>query len=206
MPAELIKLYEENTERRKVEQVVDILRDGGIIVLPTDTIYALACDMFNARAIEKVRKLRGAKSKGFNFSIICHDLSNISEYAKVDTPTFKLMKKALPGPYTFILNASSKVPKIFNAKKKTVGIRVPDSNVARYIVRVLGNPLISTSIHDDDIHEYATDPELIFDEFKNLVDAVVDTGYGDVYPSTIIDITGSEPVVVREGKGELDIL
>ena len=206
MAAEFIKLYQENPERRKIEHIVNILRDGGLIIYPTDTIYGLGCDIFNAKALEKVRRLKGVKGKGLNFSFICHDLSNISEYAKVDTPTFKLMKRALPGPYTFILPASSNVPKILNASKKTIGIRVPDNDIPRYIVHELGNPIITTSIHEDNAHEYATDPELIYDEFQSLVDVVIDGGYGDVMPSTVIDCTTGTPELVREGKGSWEDL
>lgn len=206
MAAEFIKLYQENPERRRIEQIVSVLRDGGLIIYPTDTIYGLGCDIFNAKALEKVRRLKGIKGKSLNFSFICYDLSDISQYAKVDTPTFKLMKRALPGPYTFILNASSSVPKILNASKKTIGIRVPDNNIPRMIVQELGNPIITTSIHEDNVHEYATDPELIFDEFHNLVDIVIDGGYGDVTPSTVIDCTQGEPELVREGKGPIDDL
>jgi tRNA threonylcarbamoyl adenosine modification protein (Sua5/YciO/YrdC/YwlC family) len=205
--AELIQIHPQNPERRKIQQVVEVLRQGGVIIYPTDTIYGLGCDIFNARALERVKRIKGLKGKGLNLSFICSDLSHLSEYARqVDTPTFKLMKRALPGPYTFILESSSRVPKILNASKKTIGIRVPDNNIPREIVKELGNPIITTSIHDDAIHEYATDPEVIYDEFKNLVDIVIDGGYGHVQASTIIDCTGDEPVVVREGLGSLDIL
>ncbi len=204
MAAEFIKLYPENPERRKIEHIVDVLRNGGLIIYPTDTIYGLGCDFSNAKALEKVKRLKGIKSKSMNFSFICHDLSNIAEYAKVDTPTFKLMKRALPGPYTFILPSSSSVPKILNTSKKTIGIRVPDNQIPRMIVRVLGHPIITTSIHEEGVHEYATDPEAIFDDFQNLVDIIIDGGYGEVEPSTIIDCTGDDPVVVREGMGSLE--
>lgn len=206
MAAEFIKLYPENPERRKIEQIVEVLRNGGLIIYPTDTIYGLGCDIYNVKALDKVRRLKGVKGKGLNFSFICYDLSDISQYAKVDTPTFKLMKRALPGPYTFILNASSSVPKILNASKKTIGIRVPDNNIPRNIVQALGNPIITTSIHEDNVHEYATDPELIYDEFQNLVDIIIDGGYGDVTPSTVIDCTQGEPELIREGKGQLEDL
>lgn len=206
MPADLIKLYQENPDERKIERVTSVLKNGGLVICPTDTIYALCCDVFNNRALEKLQRLKGGKGKGLNFSFICYDLSHISEYAKVDTPMFKLMKKALPGPYTFILNASTKVPKILNAKKKTIGIRVPDNNIVRNVVQMLGNPLISTSIHDDDVHEYATDPEEIFDQFQNLVDVIIDAGYGDITPSTIVDYTSDYPEIIREGKGDTSIL
>lgn len=188
-------------------EVVDVLRNGGIIIYPTDTVYGLGCDIFNQKAIERIRLIKGIKGKNLNLSFICYDLSHISEYTKrLDTPTFKLMKKALPGPYTFILESSSKVPKILNVKKKTVGIRVPDNNIPREIVRELGNPIITTSIHDDEIHDHATDPEIIFDEFKNLVDVVIDGGFGEVHPSTVIDCTSDMPEIVREGIGDISII
>ena len=206
MRTELIKLHEENPDNRKIDRVVKTLKKGGLIILPTDTIYALSCDVFNSKALEKLKRLKRSKAKHLNFSFLCYDLSHISEYAIVDTPTFKLMKKTLPGPYTFILKASSKVPKILNAKKKTIGIRVPDNNIPRMLVRTLLNPIISTSIHDDNIHEYATDPEEIFNEFQNQVDIVIDGGFGDVKPSTVIDCTSEEPTITREGKGDISII
>lgn len=207
MTAEFIKLYEENPERRKIVEVANVLRDGGVIIYPTDTVYGLGCDIFNQKAIERIRLIKGIKGKHLNLSFICYDLSHISEYTKhLDTPTFKLMKKALPGPYTFILESSSKVPKILNVKKKTVGIRVPDNNIPREIVKELGNPIITTSIHDDDIHDHATDPEIIYDQFVNQVDVVIDGGFGDVHPSTVIDCTGSEPIIVREGIGDINLI
>lgn len=207
MAAELIKLYPENPEERKIQHIVDVLRDGGVIIYPTDTVYGIGCDLFNNRAIDKLKLIKGIKGKDLNLSFICHDLSQLSEYAKhVDTPVFKLMKKCFPGPYTFILESSSKVPKILNTKKKTVGIRVPDNNIPREIVRFLGNPIISASIHDvDDIVDYVTDPSLLFDEFENLVDIVIDGGYGGNQPSTVINCVGDEPEVVRYGLGEIDI-
>lgn len=204
MAASFIKLYEENPEENKIRQIAKVLKQGGVIIYPTDTVYGLGCDIFNSKAIERVRQIKGIKGKVLNLAFICYDLSHIAEYAKhVDTPIFKLMKKALPGPYTFILESSAKTPKILNLKKKTVGIRVPDNNIARNIVRELGNPIITTSIHDDDIHEYATDPELIYEEFKNRVDIVIDGGYGDVKASTIVDCSNGIPEVVREGKGDI---
>ena len=207
MKAEFIKLYQENPERSKIEHVVSVLRKGGLIIYPTDTVYGIGCDIFNHRAIERLRLFKGLKSKQLNLSFICYDLSHISEYTKhLDTPVFKLMKRALPGPYTFILASSSKVPKILNTKKKTVGIRVPDHSIPREIVNSLGNPIITTSIHDDDIHDYLTDPELIYEEFKNKVDIVIDGGAGGVHPSTIIDCTEGEAEVVREGLGDISII
>lgn len=207
MAAEFIKLYKENPERRKIVEIANILKSGGVIIYPTDTVYGLGCDIFNQKAVERIRQIKGIKGKHLNLSFICYDLSHISEYTKhLDTPTFKLMKKALPGPYTFILESSSKVPKILNVKKKTVGIRVPDNNIPREIVKELGNPIITTSIHDDEIHDHATDPELIYEDFKNLVDVVIDGGFGDVHPSTVIDCTGSEPIIVREGMGDVSLI
>lgn len=207
MSAEYLRIYPENPEANKINRAVEILRNGGVIIYPTDTVYGLGCDIFNLKAVERLKQIKGGKSKGLNLSFICYDLSHISEYTKhLDTPIFKLMKKALPGAYTFILKASSKVPKIMSAKKKTVGIRVPDNNIPREIVRELGNPIVTTSIHDDEIHDYATDPEIIYDEFKNKVDLIINGGYGNVEPSTIIDCTSGFPEVVREGLGDVDII
>ena len=207
MEAEFIRLYPENPERKKIEEIVKTLRAGGVVIYPTDSVYGLGCDLFNTKAIDKIKRIKGIKGKEINLSFICYDLSHISEYTKhLETPTFKLMKKALPGPYTFILESSTKVPKILNAKKKTVGIRVPANNIPREIVHELGNPIITTSIHDDEIHDHATDPEIIYDQFKNLVDVVIDGGFGEVHPSTVIDCTGNEPVLVREGLGDINIL
>lgn len=206
--AEFIKLYEENPRIELINSIVRTLKAGGVIIYPTDTVYGLGCDIFNSRAIERVKQLKGIKGKHLNLSFICYDLSHISEYTKhLDTSTFKLMKRALPGPYTFILESSNKVPKILNASKKTIGIRVPDNNIPREIVRELGNPIITASVHDEDaVHDYITDPEVVYEEFKHKVDVVIDGGYGGVFPSTIIDCTGAEPEVTREGAGSIDIL
>ncbi|GAB4236148.1 MAG: L-threonylcarbamoyladenylate synthase [Ekhidna sp.] len=207
MSALFLKLYPENPELKKIQHVVSILKEGGLVIYPTDTVYGLGCDIFNQRALDRLVRLKGIKGKSLNLSFICYDLSHISEYTRhLDTPIFKLMKKALPGPYTFILESSSKVPKILNVKKKTVGIRVPDNNIPREIVRELGNPIITTSLHDDEIHDYLTDPEIIYEEFKNQVDVVIDGGPGGVHASTVVDCTGSQPEVVREGLGDLSIL
>ena len=207
MTAQFIILYPENPEQKKIASIANILRDGGVIIYPTDTIYGLGCDIFNQKAIERIRHIKGIKGKDLNLAFICYDLSHISEYTKhLDTPTFKLMKKALPGPYTFILESSSKVPKILNVKKKTVGIRIPDNNIPREIVQELGNPIITTSVQDDVMPEHANDPELIYEEFKKLVEVVIDGGYGQVYPSTVIDCTGSQPEVTREGIGDINII
>lgn len=202
----LIRIYPENPNPKAIEQVVDVLRNGGIIIYPTDTIYGLGCDITNHKAIEKICQIRGIKPEKANFSFICHDLQNISEYVKpIDTSVFRLIKKALPGPFTFIFNASNNVPKLLSSKKKTVGIRVPDNSIAMEIVRQLGNPILSTSIRDDDdILEYSTDPELIHEKFEDKVDIVIDGGYGGNIASTVVDCTTGEFTVLREGKGKLE--
>ncbi len=200
----LVKLYEENPSQRILDQVVEVLRNGGIVIYPTDTLYAFGCDALNVRAVEKICALKGIDPQRNNLSIICYDLSDISEYARVDTATFKLMRKNLPGPFTFILNTASTLPRIYK-NKKTVGIRVPDNNIIREIVRQLGNPVMTTTVrdHEDEIVEYATDPELIHEKWGNVVDIVVDGGYGGLEPSTIVDCTTHLPEIIRQGKGEL---
>ena len=205
--AQFIKIYEDKPNEAAIARVVKVLQDGGLVIYPTDTVYGLGCDITNTKALERIAKIKGIKLEKANFSFICHDLSNLSDYVKqIDTATFKILKRALPGPYTFILPGNSNLPKDFK-KKTTVGIRIPNNSIALEIVRQLGNPIVSTSIHDeDDVIEYTTDPELIFEKWQNLVDMVVDGGYGDNMGSTIIDLSGDEPVVVREGKGSLDIL
>ncbi len=202
-----VKIYDENPNPKEIQKVVDILRNGGLVIYPTDTVYGLGCDITNTKAMEKVAQIKGIKLAKANFSFVCNDLSHLSDYTKqIDTPTYKILKRALPGPYTFVLPGSTSLPKAFK-KKKTVGIRVPDNNIARTIVAELGNPIVSTSIHDDDdVLEYTTDPELIFEKWQNLVDVVIDGGYGDNHASTVIDLTGYEPEVLREGKGSLDVL
>lgn len=204
--AQLIKIYPENPNEKEIDKVVKVLRAGGLVIYPTDTVYGLGCDITNSKALEKIAKLKGVKLEKANFSFICHDLSNISDYVKqIDTATFKILKKALPGPYTFILPGNNDLPKDFK-KKKTVGIRVPDNSIAREIVKKLGNPIVSTSIYDEDeILEYTTDPELIFEKWQNIVDLVVDGGYGDNEASTVVDLSGFEPEIIREGKGSIDI-
>lgn len=205
--AEFIKIYEDKPNEAAIKKVVAVLKDGGIIIYPTDTVYGFGCDITNSRALEKLAKIKGVKLEKANFSFVCSSLSNISDYVKqIDTATFKILKRALPGPYTFILPGNNDLPKEFR-KKKTVGIRVPQNNIALQIVEMLGNPIISTSIKDeDDVIEYSTDPELIFEKWQNKVDLIIDGGYGDNIASTIIDLTGDEPEVIREGKGSLDIL
>lgn len=205
--AQFIKIYEDKPNEAAIAKVVKVLRDGGLVIYPTDTVYGLGCDITNSRALEKIAKIKGIKLEKANWSFICHDLSNLSDYVRqIDTATFKILKRALPGPYTFILPGNNNLPKEFK-KKTTVGIRVPDNNIILEMVRQLGNPIVSTSIRDDDdVIEYTTDPELIFEKWQNLVDVVIDGGYGDNIGSTIIDLSDYDPVVVREGKGSLDIL
>lgn len=205
--AQFIKIYEDKPNEEAIAKVVKVLRNGGLVIYPTDTVYGLGCDITNTKALERVARIKGVKLEKANFSFICSDLSNLSDYVKqIDTATFKILKRALPGPYTFILPGNNSLPKEFK-KKTTVGIRVPDNNIVLEIVRQLGNPIVSTSIYDEDeVIEYTTDPELIFEKWQHLVDLVIDGGYGDNMASTIIDLSGDEPVVVREGKGSLDIL
>jgi len=205
--AQFIKLYQENPNPREIEKVVKVLKRGGLIIYPTDTVYGLGCDITNIKALERVAKIKGVKLEKSNFSFICEDLSNLSDYVKqIDNSTFKLLKRALPGPYTFILPGAKTLPNPFK-KKKTVGIRVPDNAIALEIVKQLGNPIISTSIRDEDeVLEYTTDPELILEKWDNLVDLVIDGGYGDNEASTVIDLSDGQIEVVREGKGSLDIL
>lgn len=205
--AQLIKLYNDNPNAKEIAKIVKVLQNGGLIIYPTDTVYGLGCDITNTKALEKIAKIKGVKLEKANFSFICNDLSHLSDYVKqIDTATFKILKRALPGPYTFILPGSNLLPKVFK-KRKTVGIRVPDNNIAREIVAALGNPIVSTSIHDEDeVIEYTTDPELIFEKWQNMVEIVVDGGFGDNHASTVIDLTDDYPEVIREGKGSLDVL
>ena len=205
--AQFIKIYPENPNEKEITKVVKILKEGGLVIYPTDTVYGLGCDITNTKALEKIARIKGVKLDKANFSFVCSDLKNISDYVRqIDTPTFKILKRALPGPYTFILPGNNNLPKEFK-KKTTVGIRVPDNNIAIELVKQLGNPIVSTSIYDEDeVLEYTTYPELIFEKWQNLVDVVIDGGYGDNYASTVIDLSGSEPEVIREGKGSLDVL
>lgn len=201
----LIKIYPENPNPKAIEQIVEALKKGGLIIYPTDTVYGLGCDITNQKAIEKICRIRGIKPEKANFSFICSDLRHISDYIKpIDTATFRVLKKALPGPFTFILNANNNVPKLLSSNKKTVGIRVPDNEIAQEIVRQLGNPILSTSIRDDDeVIEYSTDPELIHEKYEDLVDIVIDGGYGGNEASTVVDCTAGEFEIIREGKGDL---
>lgn len=204
----LLTIHPDNPDKRKIDQAIKVLKKGGVIIYPTDTVYSIACDLTNRRAVERMAQIKGIKIEKANFSLICSDLSHISDYTvQFSNTIYKLMKRALPGPFTFILNGNNSVPKLFKSKKKTIGIRVPDNNIARMLVEELGNPLISTSVHDDDeILEYITDPELIHEKYENVLDIVIDGGFGKNEASTIIDCTGSEPEVVREGIGNLDII
>lgn len=204
--AQFIKIYPENPNEKEIQKAVNVLKNGGLIIYPTDTVYGLGCDITNSKALERIAKIKGIKLEKANLSFVCHDLSNISDYVKqMDTSTFKILKRSLPGPYTFILEGNNNLPKEFK-KKKTVGIRVPDNNIALELVKRLGNPIVSTSIYDEDeVIEYTTDPELIFEKWQNKVDLVIDGGYGDNVASTIIDLTGFEPEIIREGKGDVDI-
>ncbi|NNL09343.1 MAG: threonylcarbamoyl-AMP synthase [Croceitalea sp.] len=204
--AKLIKLYEENPNPKQIQEVVDVLRKGGLVIYPTDTVYGLGCDITKSKALEKIARIKGIKLDKANWSFICADLSNLSDYVRqIDNRTFKILKRTLPGPYTFILPGGNDLPKDFK-KKKTVGIRIPDNNIARALVIALGNPIVSTSIHDeDDVLEYTTDPELIYEKWQNLVDVVVDGGYGGNVGSTVIDLSEGEPIVLREGKGSIEL-
>ncbi|MBK5208713.1 MAG: threonylcarbamoyl-AMP synthase [Flavobacteriaceae bacterium] len=205
--AQLIKIFNENPNEREIDKVVKVLQKGGLIIYPTDTVYGLGCDITNAKAMEKVAQLKGLKLDKANFSFICYDLSNLSDYVKqIDTPVYKILKKAFPGPYTFVLPSSTNLPKAFK-NKKTVGIRIPDNNIIRELVKKLGNPIASTSIYDeDDLLEYTTDPELIFEKWENKVDIVIDGGYGSNIPSTVIDLSEGEVTILREGLGSVDAL
>jgi tRNA threonylcarbamoyl adenosine modification protein (Sua5/YciO/YrdC/YwlC family) len=204
--AEYIKIYPENPNPKAVQRVVEVLQKGGLVIYPTDTVYGLGCDITNIKALERIAQIKGIKLEKANFSFVCEDLSNLSDYVKqIDTTTFKILKRALPGAYTFILPGSKNLPNPFK-KRKTVGIRVPDNSIALALVSTLGNPIVSTSIRDeDDIIEYTSDPELIYEKWSNLVDIVIDGGYGGNEASTIIDLSDDPPEVVREGKGSLEI-
>jgi tRNA threonylcarbamoyl adenosine modification protein (Sua5/YciO/YrdC/YwlC family) len=206
MAAELLNIHPKNPEARKIARVVEVIRNGGIIIYPTDTIYGIGCDLMNKKAVERLCKILDIKPQKLDLSFICNDLSHLSVYTKrIDTPVFKMLKQSLPGPYTFIFESSSKVPKILDVNKKTVGIRIPDHAIPRMIVAELGNPLITSSVKDDDhIKEYTTDPEEIFEDFKHLVDIVIDGGAGGNVPSTVIDCAGDEITLIRKGLGVVD--
>lgn len=199
----IVKLYENNTNLPQIRKVVEVLRDGGIIIFPTDTVYAFGCDIFKPSAVEKIAKFKEKDVRKSEMSFICHEISQISEFARMDDDAFRLIRKNLPGPFTFLLQGSQRLPKLFK-NKKIVGIRMPNNSIALEIVRELGNPIMVSSIFtDDDTLEYLTDPELIEEKFGHMVDLVIDGGYGGLEPSTIIDCTGDEPEIVRQGKGEV---
>ncbi|UMB54983.1 threonylcarbamoyl-AMP synthase [Lutibacter sp. A64] len=203
--AELIRIYSENPNERELDKVVNVLKNGGLIIYPTDTVYGLGCDITNKKAMEKVAKIKGVKLEKANFSFICYDLSNLSDYVKqIDTQTYKILKRYLPGPYTFVLPSNNGLPKAFK-NRKTIGIRIPDNSIIRALVKKLGNPIVSTSIYDeDDLLEYTTDPELIYEKWKDKVDMVIDGGYGDNQASTVIDLSNDEIEIIREGKGSIE--
>lgn len=204
--AELIRIYEENPNPKQIAKVAKVLRSGGLVIYPTDTVYGLGCDITNTKALTKIAQIKGIKLEKANWSFLCKDLSNLSDYVKqIDSSTFKILKRCLPGPFTFILPGNNSLPKVFK-KKKTVGIRVPDNQICIDLLEALGNPIVSTSIKDEDeIVEYTTDPELILEKWDKLVDIVIDGGYGDNIPTTVVDLTdGIE--IVREGKGDLTLL
>ena len=203
MPAEFLQIHPKTPEPRKIQQVVNSLRNGGIVIYPTDTVYALGCDIHNSRAVERIARIKGIKPQKNDFSFICFDLSHIADYAKVSNAAFKVMKRILPGPFTFVLEANNQVPKVL-ANRKTVGIRVPDHPIPRQIVYELGHPIITTSIKEDedDIMEYPTDPEIIFERFQHQVDIVIDGGFGGLIPSTVVDATDDHFDIIREGAGE----
>lgn len=201
----LIKIYPENPNPKQIEKVVETLQKGGIIIYPTDSVYGMGCDIHNSKAVDRIAQIKGIKRDKARFSIICHSLSQLSDYTRpLNNSTFKLMKKNLPGPFTFILNANSKVPALFQSKKKTVGIRIPNNSIILEIVKEFGSPILTTSVHDqDEIVEYTTDPELIHDNFQEIVDLVIDGGYGQNIASTVVDCTDDEPEIIRQGIGEL---
>ena len=203
-----VSIHLDNPQPKQVQNAVKVLMDGGIAIIPTDTVYALACDYKNSKAMERMAQLKGMQASKTKFSFLFKDLSHVSEYTKqFDTPTYKLLKRALPGPYTFILEASNTLAKTFKNKKKTVGIRVPANNIVKELCDRLGSPLAVTSLlSEDEIMEYPTDATLIYDEFKDLVDVVIDGGIGGLIPSTIINLTGYEPEIIREGLGKTEHL
>jgi len=204
----IIEINPQNIDERLIHQAADVLKKGGIIIFPTDSVYAMGCDLYNKNALAKLAKLKGVKLNKARFSIICHNLSDLSNYVKqIDRPTFKLLKQHLPGPFTFILTATNEIPKLFDSNRKEIGIRIPDNQIILKITEVLGKPIATTSLHDDEdtFLDYFNDPNEIYQRFDDEVDLVVDGGYGKLHASTIIDCTSGAPVVVRQGIGKLDI-
>lgn len=208
MKAQLLKIHPESPEMRKISRVIEVLRNGGIIIYPTDTVYGIGCDLMNKKAIQRLLQIKGIKAKHLNLSFICNDLSQIASFTRpISNPVFKIMRKCLPGPFTFLLESNHKVPKILDQSKKTVGVRVPDNKIPLAIVNELGNPLISASIKDDDeIVEYISDPAIIYQNYGNLVDVIVDGGFSNIIPSTVVDCSKGDIEVIREGAGDLDLL
>lgn len=206
--AELLKIYPDNPDPSQIQKVVKVLQKGGVIIYPTDTVYSFGCDVTKSRALEKIAKIKDIKLEKSNFSIIFYDLSHLADYTRqVDTATYKILKRCLPGAFTFILEANNIIPKLFKSKRKTIGIRIPDNNIPRDIVNELGNPIVATSVHDDDeIIEYTTDPELIKEKYDHLVDLVIDGGFGDNDASSVVDLSNGEIEIIREGKGDISIL
>ena len=201
----LIRIHPENPDPRKIKEIVSCLKNGGIIIYPTDTIYAIGCDVYNKKAMERLCRIKGLDVNKHNLSFICYDLSHIADFTKqLTTSTYKLMKKTLPGPYTFILKANNAIPKLFKNSKKEIGIRIPNNNIPREIVRELGNPIVTTSVKDKDkVIEYSTDPTLIYESLNKHIDMMIDGGYGEITPSTVVDCTESNPILIREGKGDV---
>lgn len=203
--SELIKLYEKNPSETQIKRIAEVLRNGGLVIYPTDTVYGLGCDITNTAALKKIAQIKGVKLERANFSFMCSDMGKLSEHVQINNAAFKILKRYLPGPFTFIMPGSNSLPSAFK-KRKTVGIRIPDNEICRMMIEELGNPIVTTSIKDDDeILEYTTDPELIFEKWGKIVDVVIDGGYGGNIPSTVVDLTGSEPELVRPGKGNFEL-
>jgi len=204
--AKLIKIFPDNPDSKKIQQIVEVLKGGGLVIYPTDTVYGIGCDIFQPKSIERIAKIKNLKPEKANFAFICHDMSHLADFARVSTPVYKVMKRALPGPFTFVLPATAEVPRILNSKRKTIGIRIPDNIIPRLLVKELGHPILTSSIVDeDDVLEYSTDPELIFEKFENLVDIVIDGGYGNNVASTIVLCENDEFEVIRQGLGDLSL-
>jgi len=203
----LIKIYPENPNPKQIRKVVDVLEQGGIIIYPTDTVYAMGCDINASKAIEKIARFKGMNPDNPDLSLIFHDMSQLSEYTIIrDNNVFKLLKRNLPGPFTFIVQANNQIPRMFKNKKKTVGIRIPDNSIILELVKELGRPIVTTSVHDqDELIEYTTDPELIWEKYRDFSDLVIDGGYGKIEASTIVDCTGDHFEIVRQGLGELEV-
>jgi tRNA threonylcarbamoyl adenosine modification protein (Sua5/YciO/YrdC/YwlC family) len=204
----LVEINPNNIDKRLIQQAVDVLKKGGIIIFPTDTVYSMGCDLYNKKALNNLAKLKNVKLSKANFAIICHDLSNLSEYVKqIDRPTFKLLKQSLPGPFTFILNATNEIPKLFDTNRKEIGIRIPNNKIILDIVELLGHPVVTTSLHDqeDELMDYFVDPYAIYERYDDDIEMIIDGGYGNLEASTVIDCTGPAPEIIRQGIGKLDL-